>query len=149
MSDHCKACGMPWIEHLGLQPTCQRLQDSLKAATGIEAEVCTDITRRQAGGVKNYGMTVADNPLPLRDWLQHAYEECLDQAVYLKRAMRELTPDAGAVARLRLPIGVQRLCDATDLLTEIYGDGLTMRENPKGWLEILPQNHLASADNRG
>lgn len=35
-------------------------------------------------------MTVADNPLALRDWLQHALEEVLDQAVYLKRAINEL-----------------------------------------------------------
>ena len=120
------------------------------SATGIEAEVCADIAQRQAGGVVKYGLTVAENPLPLRDWLQHGLEECYDMAVYLKRAMKELPADEGAVARLRLPIGARRLCDATDLLTEIYGDGLTMRENPKGWLEILhPQNHLASAPDRG
>jgi hypothetical protein len=58
--------------------------------TGIETEVCEDICRRKEGGFRKYGVTVADNPLPLRDWLQHAYEECLDMAIYLKRAMREL-----------------------------------------------------------
>jgi len=40
--------------------------------------------------MKKYGVSVADNPLDLRQWLNHAYEECLDQAVYLKRAMAEL-----------------------------------------------------------
>lgn len=34
--------------------------------------------------------TVAENPLPLRQWLQHALEEALDQAVYLQRAIEEL-----------------------------------------------------------
>lgn len=58
--------------------------------TGIEAAVCADIARRQAHGVAKYGQTVADNPLQLRAWLQHAYEETLDTAVYLKRAMAEL-----------------------------------------------------------
>ena len=58
--------------------------------TGIEAEVCRDITARQQLGVAKYGTTVADNPLSLRQWLQHAYEECLDQAVYLRRAMSEI-----------------------------------------------------------
>jgi hypothetical protein len=37
---------------------------------------------------------VADNPLPLRAWLQHAYEEALDQAIYLKRAMECLDAEA-------------------------------------------------------
>lgn len=57
---------------------------------GIELEVCQDIAKRQDLGLNKYGTTVADNPLEFKEWLQHAYEECLDQAIYLKRAMREL-----------------------------------------------------------
>lgn len=62
----------------------------MSTPTGIEAAVCADIARRQALGIAKYGTTVADNPLELRQWLQHAYEEVLDQAVYLKRAMAEM-----------------------------------------------------------
>lgn len=58
--------------------------------TGTEARVCADIAERQALGIRKYGTTVEDNPLTLRQWLQHAYEETLDQAVYLKRAIEEL-----------------------------------------------------------
>lgn len=58
--------------------------------TGIEAEVCQDIAARQAKGIAKYNTTVAENPLSLKQWLQHAYEECLDQAVYLKRAIQEI-----------------------------------------------------------
>lgn len=58
-------------------------------AQGTEARVCQDIAERQAKGIAKYGQTVADNPLTLPQWLRHAYEECLDQAVYLKRAMEE------------------------------------------------------------
>lgn len=58
--------------------------------TGIEAQVCEDIARRQQLGLMKYGISVADNPLGLLAWLQHAYEETLDQAVYLKRAMAEV-----------------------------------------------------------
>lgn len=56
----------------------------------IEEQVCTDILSRRDKGLDKYGVSVADNPLPLKQWLQHAYEECLDQAIYLKRAMEEL-----------------------------------------------------------
>lgn len=55
-----------------------------------ETEVCTDIKRRQEFGIAKYGTTVAQNPLDLRQWLQHAYEEKLDDAVYMKRAIQEL-----------------------------------------------------------
>ena len=57
---------------------------------GIEAEVCADIARRQAFGKNKYGTTVAENPLSLRAWRVHAFEEALDQAIYLKRAIAEI-----------------------------------------------------------
>lgn len=63
-------------------------------STGTEALVCEDIAHRQWLGIEKYKTTVADNPLSLREWLQHAYEECLDQAIYLKRAMEEI-PEEG------------------------------------------------------
>jgi hypothetical protein len=64
--------------------------------SGIEAAVCKDIADRQRIGIAKYGLTVAENPLPLRQWLQHAYEETLDKAIYLKRAIVEMdsTPPA-------------------------------------------------------
>ena len=55
-----------------------------------EEQVCDDIKARQRLGVAKYGTNVADNPLSLLAWLQHAYEECLDQAVYLRRAITEI-----------------------------------------------------------
>lgn len=61
-----------------------------KQPTGIEAQVCADIARRQQLGLAKYGTTVAENPLELWQWLQHAYEEALDQAIYLKRAIDEI-----------------------------------------------------------
>jgi len=62
----------------------------LPGATGIEAIVCADIAERQRLGVAKYGTTVKDNPLTAKQWAQHAYEECLDQAVYLRRLIDEL-----------------------------------------------------------
>ncbi len=64
--------------------------EPFKQVQGTEAEVCLDIAQRQSLGIMKYHMTVGNNPLPLKRWLQHAYEECLDQAIYLKRAMQEL-----------------------------------------------------------
>lgn len=58
--------------------------------SGTEARVCVDIAYRQQAGINKYGTTVEANPLTLRQWLQHAFEECLDQAIYLKRAIEEI-----------------------------------------------------------
>lgn len=60
------------------------------APHGIEAKVCADIQARQQLGMNKYGVSVQDNPLTLREWLEHAYQECLDQAIYLRRAMQEI-----------------------------------------------------------
>lgn len=57
---------------------------------GTEARVVADIAARQARGLAKYGTTVEANPLALREWLQHAFEEALDMAIYLKRAIEEL-----------------------------------------------------------
>jgi hypothetical protein len=56
--------------------------------TGIEAEVCADIAARQQKGIAKYGVTVDDNQLTEREWLQHHYEELLDAAIYCKKRMK-------------------------------------------------------------
>lgn len=55
----------------------------------IEA-VRDDLLRRSQFGIAKYGTTLDRTDLKLRDWLQHAYEECLDQANYLKRSILEI-----------------------------------------------------------
>ncbi|NDD52825.1 hypothetical protein EBZ39_02925 [bacterium] len=68
----------------------------IETPSGIEAKVCADIAHRQRLGIAKYGVTVAANNLPLRAWLGHAYEEALDQAVYLKRAIAEIDANLNA-----------------------------------------------------
>jgi hypothetical protein len=76
---HADGCGCEFCRTLGAE-----------YPSGTEAQVCADIALRQAGGVVKYGVSVAENPLPLRAWLNHAYQETLDTAIYLRRAMSEL-----------------------------------------------------------
>jgi len=52
----------------------------------VEA-VRADLLRRSQIGIAKYGVSLDRTDLKLRDWLQHAYEECLDQANYLKRCI--------------------------------------------------------------
>lgn len=80
------------IEHT--TSTDQAVTSATRTRTGgfIDCEqlVCRDIMQRQQKGIEKYGTTVAANPLSMKQWLQHAYEECLDQAIYLKRAITEM-----------------------------------------------------------
>lgn len=62
----------------------------MKELSGIEKFVAEDIAARQQVGIKKYGTTVDGNPLPLVQWLRHAYEESLDLPVYLRRAIAEM-----------------------------------------------------------
>lgn len=57
---------------------------------GVEADVCRDIAARQAVGLRKYGRLLSENPAQHRERLQHAYEEALDLACYLKWAMSQL-----------------------------------------------------------
>jgi hypothetical protein len=66
----------------------------------IVAAVQYDLARRSAGGLAKYGTTLARTDLSHADWLRHAYEEALDMACYLRRAMEGLQ---GGEAREAIP----------------------------------------------
>jgi hypothetical protein len=56
----------------------------------IVESVRSDLLSRSERGILKYGVTLDRKDLSLKDWLQHAYEETLDNALYLKRAMKDL-----------------------------------------------------------
>ena len=64
--------------------------------SGTEKRVCRDIAKRQSLGISKYGTTVAQNPLELREWLKHAYEEVLDMSIYLRRAIDMIDSSSSA-----------------------------------------------------
>ena len=49
-----------------------------------------EIKDRAKKGYAKYGTTMTRQDLSTRDWLQHALEEALDLAIYLKRVIRDL-----------------------------------------------------------
>ena len=51
-------------------------------------EVITDLISREKMGRMKYGVTVDKANLSESEWLNHAYEEALDFAIYLKRIMK-------------------------------------------------------------
>lgn len=60
--------------------------DNLQSET--YKEVITDLIAREKMGRIKYGVTVDKANLSEAEWLNHAYEEALDFAIYLKRIMK-------------------------------------------------------------
>lgn len=60
----------------------------------IVAAVRADLLARSVKGLATYGTTLGRTDLTTREWLNHAYEEALDLALYLRRLMEETTPHA-------------------------------------------------------
>ncbi len=56
----------------------------------VVQEVREDLQQRSEVGIEKYGTTLDRKDVDLKGWLNHAYEETLDKALYLKRAIREL-----------------------------------------------------------
>ena len=56
----------------------------------IARAVMEDIATRADAGMAKYGITLARADINLRGWLRNAYEELLDAACYIKRAMDEM-----------------------------------------------------------
>lgn len=104
----------------------------METATGTESRVCDDIAHRQALGIAKYGKAVADNPLKLREWLQHAYEEALDNAVYLKRAIEEM--DGGS--------HVEVVSSAVELMAEIINHEVNPEDECEKWLRAYAPHKL-------
>jgi len=56
----------------------------------IVESVRKDLDDRSKLGIEKYGVTLDREDIDLKGWLNHAYEETLDKALYLKRAIKEL-----------------------------------------------------------
>ena len=100
--------------------------------TGTELEVCRDIAARQNHGQKKYGTTVAENPLKIEQWAQHAYEESLDFPIYLKRLIGE-----ALAMRVRLEQMQSQDADARDALCEAGYAVLSESEAPADGIRLM------------
>ena len=56
----------------------------------IGEQVINDIRKQEEKGLVTYGTTMDREDYELVNWLQEAYEECLDKCLYLKAAINKL-----------------------------------------------------------
>jgi len=57
--------------------------------SNLLASVIMDLRIREEKGLATYGTTMDRKDLSKQEWLQHAYEEALDLALYLKKLMED------------------------------------------------------------
>ncbi|MDB5848236.1 MAG: hypothetical protein JWP29_1988 [Rhodoferax sp.] len=62
----------------------------------VVAAVCAELAERSRLGQRKYGTTLAAAGLTQAQLLQHAFEEALDLACYLKTALMQLENGAGS-----------------------------------------------------
>ena len=60
--------------------------------SNILDETIKDLQAREVKGLKEYGTTLDRTDLSQDEWLQHAYEEALDLALYLKKLLLTNAP---------------------------------------------------------
>jgi len=60
----------------------------IKHASDLLNEVVTDMVMREKKGFSEYRQTMDRTDLTKDEWIQHAYEEALDLALYLKKIMK-------------------------------------------------------------
>jgi hypothetical protein len=56
----------------------------------IVFDTIKDLASRAEVGLTKYNTTMDREDLIASDWVQHAYEECLDMALYLKRLRKDM-----------------------------------------------------------
>ena len=56
----------------------------------IGEQVIADIRKQEEKGLVTYGVTMDREDYELVNWLQEAYEECVDKCLYLKAAINKL-----------------------------------------------------------
>ena len=59
----------------------------MKEPSNLLASVIMDLKIREERGLATYGTPMDRKDLSKQEWLQHAYEEALDLALYLKKLM--------------------------------------------------------------
>jgi hypothetical protein len=70
----------------------------------IAEAVAADLRARSELGVRKYGVSLGAAPLTQQQTIQHAYEESLDLASYLKRLLTEMTRDKETIAALEVVV---------------------------------------------
>ena len=88
--EHQEVKSFPTIEQAIDACTLWNQGVNFKVVDHIVEGVREDLHNRSQVGIRKYNTTLDRGDLSHKEWLQHAYEEALDMALYLKRAIKDL-----------------------------------------------------------
>lgn len=95
-------------------------------------EVRQDLLNRSEVGIKKYNTTLDRIDLEAEDWIEHAYQEALDFALYLKRLKRDII----AVKSMLKGTGIKYEVTSTSNSVkpnETYMDAEPIKPKIRGW----------------
>jgi hypothetical protein len=108
----------------------------------IAEAVAADLRARSELGVRKYGVSLGNAPLTQQQTVQHAYEESLDLASYLKRLLTEIARDKETIAALEVVV-LRGENARRALVEELKAVAKT------GHVVSLPLEALSAASNEG
>lgn len=98
----------------------------------IVEEVRKDLLDRSELGIKKYNTTLDRTDLNTSDWVQHAYEECLDMALYLKRLNKELSGINNYLDQRKIELLNQIIKNQEQEIDELK-KGIYVDKKRRGW----------------
>ncbi len=147
---HTIVVGMTQQEASDLQQKLERvIEKAAGGDVGINApspdpvieQLVAELRRRSAVGLKKYGAPLSREDLSLKDWLQHALEETLDNAGYLQAAINSL--ESGHPSTASDPPKEPAPDTSQHFLALMYGLKIP---NPAFWLTQPTSSILALGD---
>ena len=89
----------------------------------VYAQVMLDLRAREKMGVEKYGVSVDKAELNTLQWMQHAYEESLDHAIYMKKIILQAHRDIARAKGKEHAPDVHELQDKIDEnQLKLFGD---------------------------
>lgn len=98
----------------------------------IVEEVRADLDSRSKIGIKKYNTTLDRTDLMTEDWVQHAYEECLDMALYLKRLKNDLSGIDNSLNQRKIELLNQVIKNQEKEIDELK-KGIHVEKKRRGW----------------
>ena len=98
----------------------------------IVEEVRKDLLDRSELGIKKYNTTLDRTDLNASDWIIHAYEECLDMALYLKRLRREISSADNLLTERKIELLNQVINNQEQEIDELK-KGIHVEKKRRAW----------------
>jgi DNA-binding XRE family transcriptional regulator len=107
--------------------------------------ICESYRARAKQGLLKYGVTTARSDLSVKDWIEHAKEESMDEAVYLQKLGDELEKRILTEVNRRLKLDA--VSESTSLSMKQLRSAKKISQRKLGALVKLSQSKVCNIEN--